>query len=186
MKIIYLIRHGRPDFPDGKPMCLGITDLPLSQTGFRQAERAAAALKEKEFRVYSSPLLRAKQTAEALGRPVVILEDLQELYAGKWDGLDFDTIRVLYPELYARRMKDRSIPLPECESDGDGLRRFSCALQKAIRNSAGDIAIVGHGGIMALFLQSVTGIWQKPGYGEIITLTYEKGKFQIVKEDEDA
>ena len=29
MKRVYLIRHGLPDFPGGKRMCIGSTDIPM-------------------------------------------------------------------------------------------------------------------------------------------------------------
>ena len=37
MKKVYLIRHGLPDFPGGKGMCIGTTDIPMGEKGFRQA-----------------------------------------------------------------------------------------------------------------------------------------------------
>ena len=177
MRTVYLIRHGKPDFPNGRRMCIGRTDLPLSQEGLQQAEYAASLLKEKSFSVFSSPLIRARQTAQAFGRPVSVVEDFQELYAGEWDGLDFDTIRARYPELYEVRREDKTIGPPGGESNEDGLRRFSDALQKCMKCTCGDLAVVGHGGIMALFLKEVTGVWEKPGYGEIVTLEYENGIF---------
>ena len=182
MRVIYLIRHGLPDFPEGKRMCLGRTDLPLSEEGFYQAEKAALALEGRKITVFCSPLIRARQTAEALRRPFIILEDLQELNAGAWDGLSFDEINVRFPELYARRGADKTIPLPGAESNEAGLQRFQNALQKAIQAAPGDLAIVGHGGIMALFLESCFGKWEKPGYGEIIPLGFENGEYQKLEE----
>ena len=87
MKRVYLIRHGLPDFPQGQRMCLGRTDLPLSATGLAQARDMAASLPPVSA-VFSSPLQRALQTARAIGSPIVV-EDLQELFAGDWDGLLF-------------------------------------------------------------------------------------------------
>ena len=182
MRTIYLIRHGLPDFPPGQRMCLGRTDLPLSQEGMKQAEEAAEKLKSQEITVFSSPLLRARQTAEALHRPIIILEDLQELSAGEWDGLTFQEIRTRYPEIYAARAADKTIPLPGAESNEDGLKRFENAMQTAMEQSQGNLAIVGHGGIMALFLKAHFRHWEKPGYGQIITLLYDNGRF-IKQED---
>ena len=34
MKKVYLIRHGLPDFPGGKGMCVGTTDIPMGEVGF--------------------------------------------------------------------------------------------------------------------------------------------------------
>ena len=186
MKTIYLIRHGMPDFPDGKRMCLGSTELPLNREGFAQAARAAELLKGRDFTLYSSPLLRAVQTARAFGRPVHILEDLQEMDAGEWDGLSFDVIRQRYPELYAARATDKTIPLPGAEDNAAGLRRFRGAVTAAAEAAPGDLAIVAHGGVMGLFLQDIAGKWEKPAYGQILYLTYENGNFKLLGGKENA
>lgn len=180
MKNVYLIRHGLPDFPDGKRMCLGRTDLPLNETGRKQAAKAAELLKAEDFTLYSSPLLRAKQTAEAFCKPFTVIEDLQELYAGEWDGLTFDQIRTRYAELYAARANDKSLPLPGAESNAVGLERFHRAMVAAAESCPGDLAVVAHGGVIGLFLQEVSGAWRKPDYCEILHLTYDNHKFQLL------
>ena len=64
MKLV-LIRHGRPD--EGHPE--RPHDPPLAADGRRQAEAVAALLRgEGVDRIVSSPLLRARQTAEPLAR----------------------------------------------------------------------------------------------------------------------
>ena len=186
MRTVYLIRHGLPDFPGGKRMCLGRTDLPLCAEGFLQAQKMAEQMKDKKFSVFSSPLLRARQTAQALNRPVTILEDLKELYAGLWEGLTFDTIRQQFPELYAARAYDKSILLPEGEPNEQGLARFRNALQEAMAQCDGDLAIVGHSGIMAVFLQAELGQWEKLQYAQVVALTYDQGRYYKKEEENNA
>ena len=178
MKHIYLIRHALPDFPGGKGMCIGTTDIPLGQTGFQQAARMAANLPAVTA-VFSSPLIRAVQTAQAIGESVTVVDDLREMHAGEWDGLTFEEIRQRYPELYAARAKDLTIPLPGSESYEDGIARFSAAMNAAAETASGDFAVVAHGGILAQFLQSISGNWYKPDYTEIVTLTYQNGIFTL-------
>ena len=178
MKKVYLIRHGLPDFPDGKGMCIGTTDIPMGQKGLAQAEQMAKILPPVTA-VFSSPLTRAVQTAQVIGMPVTILPDLREMYAGEWDGLTFEEIRQRYPELYAARAKDLTIPLPGSESYEDGIARFSAAMNAAAETASGDFAVVAHGGILAQFLQSISGNWYKPDYTEIVTLTYQNGIFTL-------
>ena len=36
MKKVYLIRHALPDFPGGKRMCIGTTDLPLGEPDYAE------------------------------------------------------------------------------------------------------------------------------------------------------
>lgn len=176
MKQIYLIRHALPDFPGGKGMCIGTTDIPLGKEGLAQAEEMAKTLPAVTA-VFSSPLSRAVQTAQAIGMPIIILDDLREMYAGQWDGLTFGEIRQRYPELYAARAKDMTLPLPGAEDPADGLSRFSAAMIDAGWTAPGDFAVVAHGGIIAEFLESVTGVWRKPDYTEVIRLFWDDGKF---------
>ena len=125
--------------------------------------------------VFSSPLTRTVQTAQAIGLPVTVLDDLREMHAGAWDGLTFDQIRVHYPEVYAARGTDPTLPIPGAEDHNEGLIRFVKAMETAARMSPGDFAVVAHGGIIAQFLQKITGTWRKPYYVEIISLIQEKG-----------
>lgn len=181
MKKVYLIRHGLPDFPGGKRMCLGRTDIPLGEEGKAQA-KAAAEILPPVTAVFSSPLSRAVQTAEAIGKPI-ILEGLQERYAGDWEGLTFEEIRYRYPELYAARKTDQFLPLPNSESEEDSIFRFCAAMEQAAQMAAGDFAVVAHGGIIALFLTAIGGRRRKPDYAEIIPLTYDHGIFTIQEDN---
>ena len=181
MKNIYLIRHALPDFPGGKRMCIGTTDIPLGGKGLLQAAEMAKKLPAITT-VFSSPLTRAVQTAEVIGLPVTILPDLREMYAGEWDGLTFEEIRQKYPELYTARGADRTIPLPGAECHEEALARFVSAMERAAALATGDFAVVAHGGIIAWFLRSVSGIWYKPNYTEIVTLTYQNGIFTLLED----
>ena len=174
MKKVYLIRHGLPDFPEGKRMCIGTTDIPMGKKGLDQAAEMAKVLPPVSA-VFSSPLTRAVQTAQAIGLPVTVLDDLREMHAGEWDGLTFDQIRVHYPEVYAARGTDPTLPIPGAEDHNEGLIRFVKAMETAARMSPGDFAVVAHGGIIAQFIQKITGTWRKPYYVEIISLIQEKG-----------
>lgn len=181
MKMVYLIRHGLPDFPGGKGMCIGTTDIPMGEEGLLQAQDMAAKLPPVTA-VFSSPLTRARQTAAAIGMPVTILPGLREMYAGEWDGLTFEEIRVRYPALYAARAKDLTLPLPGAEDRTDGGIRFRSAMETAAKSAPGNFAVVAHGGIIADFLQSITGQWCKPGYAQIIPLIWENGRFLAARE----
>ena len=185
MKKVYLIRHGLPDFPDGKKMCIGTTDIPMGEKGLAQAAGMAKHLPPVTA-VFSSPLTRAVQTAQAIGMHVTILADLREMYAGEWDGLTFEEIRERYPELYAARSYDLTLPLPGAEDHSAGLARFSRAMTEAAEAAPGDFAVVAHGGIIAQFLQAVGGVWMKPDYTQMISLIWENGHFRLQEEIIDA
>ena len=176
MKRIYLIRHGLPDFPGGRKMCIGTTDIPMGEAGLNQAAEMAEQLPAVTA-VFSSPLIRAVQTAQAIGMPVTVLDGLREMHAGAWDGLTFQEIREQYPQLYAARAQDQTLPLPGAEEPAAALARFTAAMEQAAVLSPGDFAAVAHGGIIAQFLQQISGKWYKPDYAEVITLFWKDGTF---------
>ena len=185
MKKVYLIRHGLPDFPGGKGMCIGTTDIPMGEKGLAQAADMAKQLPAVTA-VFSSPLTRAVQTARAIGMPIAILDGLREMDAGAWDGLTFEQIRERYPELYAARGTDRTIPLPGAEGHEEALARFVSAMERAAALATGDFAVVAHGGIIAWFLHMISGDWRKPDYAQIIPLTWENGYFLLQEVKTDA
>lgn len=183
MKQVYLIRHGLPDFPDGRVLCLGSTDTPLGEAGLQQAAQMAKRLPPVTA-VFSSPLSRALQTAQAIGMHVTVIPGLREMDAGEWDGLNFQQIRQRYPELYAARGRDKTLPLPGAEDHEKALVRFCDAMDTAAQAAPGDFAVVAHGGIIAQFLQKTNGIWYKPDYTQIISLRYENGIFILGNDDQ--
>lgn len=166
MRNVYLIRHGLPDFPGGRRMCLGTTDLPLSKLGSLQGTLLGIAFRDRPVTVFSSPLLRARQTAEAMGKPVTVLSSLRELHMGQWDGLTFDEIRCRFPALYAARATDKTLPFPDSEDHEAGRQRFADGIRDALSQCRGDVAIVTHSGVMELYL----GTTEKAPYGSVTHL----------------
>jgi len=93
MREIYLIRHGLPEFPDGKKVCIGHTDLHLSTIGKMQAFLAEKYFNDIDIsNVFCSRLKRAIQTAEFFNNPIII-DGLEEMNFGVWDGFSFDEIK---------------------------------------------------------------------------------------------
>lgn len=158
MRKIYLIRHGRPDVPGGRRLCLGQTDIPLGALGRMQACLLGQELDQRFSRVFSSPLSRAVQTAEGLSREITVLDGLAELSAGDWDGLDFDEIARCWPDLYAARGENPNLPIPGAEDAAAGQRRFLGAVECALNSFAGDIAITAHISVNQLLLCRALGI----------------------------
>ena len=91
MTTLLLVRHGETDWnADGRLQ--GQTDRPLSEFGRRQARALADELEGDELEaIYSSDLVRARETAEILGErlglPVVLDPELREKDWGTWEGL---------------------------------------------------------------------------------------------------
>jgi putative nucleotidyltransferase with HDIG domain len=161
--MVYLARHGEPQFPGGERRCIGRTDLPLSERGKRQASDLAVYFSDKNIKsVYHGCLLRAKETAELLSGdkyPVIQADGLEEIAMGEWEGLTFGEIREKYPEIYERRGKDiMHITPPGAEDFTKALSRFSCAVKRIINENEGNVVIVGHAGVNKALLCEILGL----------------------------
>lgn len=157
MRKIYLVRHGLPDFPGGERLYLGHTDLPISATGRMQALLAAKFFKEFDIStVFCSKLIRAVQTAKLFGNAKIV-EGLEEMNFGEWDGLSFKEISERWPDLYAAWSLDNSLQPPDAETPGNALTRFDSAFRNILERSTGDIIIVSHASIMRTFLCRIAG-----------------------------
>ncbi|WP_447599748.1 histidine phosphatase family protein [Nitrospira sp. Nam80] len=88
MPICLLIRHGETDW-NRSGRVMGDQPIPLNHAGERQARELARLLGgAKIARLYSSPVLRALQTAQVLGEAlqaaVVPAQGLSEIGVGAW------------------------------------------------------------------------------------------------------
>jgi len=196
-KKILLIRHSRPDFPDGVRLCLGIrTDIGICGEGREKARRLRDVLFNEIAEagaIYSSPLKRAVETAQELSGeevPLMIEDGLKEMDAGEWDGLDFNTIQKRYRELFEERGRDLSIVPTGGEEFPDGSERMRKTLKKiAASSGSGMIIAVSHAGINRAFLSDVTGIPYKDNmtipqeYTSVNVLLYdmENDIFECIK-----
>jgi broad specificity phosphatase PhoE len=165
--VLYLLRHGateanlaRPPWIQGRKH-----DLPLARLGIRQAEltRDFLAIRPIEH-CYSSPLLRAVQTAaivaEAHGLSPVVLESLTECDGGRWEGLDWQTIRGRDAEMYQRFLENPAEHgYPEGESLRDVYERVSPTLEELLTRHAGEaVLVVGHHGVHQAYLAGLLGL----------------------------
>ena len=112
--MLYIIRHGQTEL-NTKMLMQGRSDHPLNENGFAQAEEAAerlAAMGVKIDKVYSSPLVRAIQTAEKIARNAKLIIDdrLIEMEYGPYEGMD---LRNPAPEVMAFFEDFVNVPAPE-------------------------------------------------------------------------
>lgn len=198
---LYLIRHGQTDWNiQGKIQ--GTRDVPLNKTGRAQAARLAQAMEAKPVKhIFSSPQLRAMETARQIGRKSQIkvcpLAALSEVGFGKWEGLTWGEIMENYPREYERWSVNPVLyPPPKGESKEQIHTRIRQGLQEILEITKGreDAVAVTHGTAMAGFLACVLKgnleEFQDVVYenASITTLDYSllTGEFKLVRANECA
>ncbi len=161
MTHLYLIRHGRTAW-NHTDRLQGWADEPLDAIGQAQAGALAAALSEVAFEaLYSSPLRRARETAEVIARPHGLplrLDDrLRERNVGEWTGLTLDEARARAPELFSGDWRQPGAPGGEPQSALAA--RVAAALDDIVAaHPQGTVALVSHGGALSALLAHALGI----------------------------
>jgi broad specificity phosphatase PhoE len=139
--VIILVRHGRTIYNAGGQL-VGRLDPPLDDVGAAQAAAIGAVLKETDV-VISSPLLRARQTAEHIGAPIEVDDRWIEVDYGECDGLPLSSPRAL--DLWQRWRADPAYVPPGGESLVHMGERVAAALEELVPRAAdSDIAVVSH------------------------------------------
>ena len=159
---VFLVRHGVTAWHEENRV-LGQRDIPLSPAGVAQSEQVGATLGGvKLWEVLSSPLQRAIQTAEIIGRAagIEVARDprLIDMQAGKWTGMTYDEVAA--SEEYQKFIRQpESERIPGGESLDEVRRRAVSAVDQALRDSpSGDaLAIVTHAGIIRVLLTHYMG-----------------------------
>ncbi|MBI2359037.1 MAG: histidine phosphatase family protein [Deltaproteobacteria bacterium] len=161
---LLLLRHGATDW-NLAGRCQGATDLELNETGFRQAQQAAASLSGEPIdAVYSSDLKRAVQTARFISQPhgltVTIDASLRELDHGMLEGLTFEEIRASFPEfMRVWRSEPAEAPVPGGERLADVERRAWEGLSRIVERHGSEqtVVIVSHNFPILAVLCRITG-----------------------------
>jgi broad specificity phosphatase PhoE len=164
---MYLLRHGATENNVANPPRLQGrgSNLPLSAVGLSQAARTAGVLRDRSIAaIYSSPLLRATQTADALaaalGLGIEIVEAITEVDAGSWEGRDWEEIARSEPEAFHRFMDDPGRwPYAGGESMGEVTHRIVPAFEALwAQHSGQSIAVVAHNAVNRCYLSHVLGL----------------------------
>ncbi|MDO4544805.1 MAG: histidine phosphatase family protein [Bacillota bacterium] len=160
---IFLVRHGETRQHEEK-LFIGQYDVPLSDEGRQQMERLAQELAGENLkvdRIYSSDLMRAVESAEALSAPeLCLVPDFREIDLGDWDGQKISVIKEKYPEEYERRGKDLFVFKTgnKAENFYDMQYRAVKALRKILQEDASrDVMIVTHSGVIRALENNLKG-----------------------------
>jgi len=155
----FLIRHGQTLWNE-QGRYQGNHDISLTGLGIRQAKSAAKYLSRVNFsNIYSSPLKRAIDTANIIGKnkdlKIIVREGLKEIYFGKWEGMKFSEINNEFHDDYQKWLKD---PYNSCPTGGESFKKVQERAVTEIDNIIGEnedkssVAVITHGGIILSLL----------------------------------
>jgi probable phosphoglycerate mutase len=157
------VRHGETDWNAGKRV-QGQIDIPLSALGHAQARATGNALQGEGFAaLYSSDLIRARQTAEATAHlahlPLQLSPGLRERHYGIFEGLTYDEAAARYPEEYARHnARDPRFVPDGGESLLDLAVRIGNTCEEIARRHAGEaVVLFTHGGVLDILHRQAAG-----------------------------
>ncbi len=168
---IFIVRHGLSEGNE-KMIFQGRIDFPLAKEGRKQAEHLGRFFNQKEFvfdRIITSPLKRAKETAELIAsqidnHPDIESEDaFQEFRIGKLEGVKSADVKELFPSYYKRPPTGW---LDFAEFDGESWDELQERVDAVMHKYApedkllenGRLLIVTHGGAIRGILRNLLGV----------------------------
>lgn len=170
---LLLIRHAHIDVGDPPRLC-GTFDLPLSRRGREQLAALCGELSGAlaPVALYSSPLARAVETADAIARVCALRptidEGLREIDCGALEGRLIAQIEREDPDLWRRNLaqQEDDFRWPGGESYAEFRRRIVAALDRiAVSHPGDEVAVVTHSGVIAQVLGIIEGraaaVWEQ-------------------------
>lgn len=162
MKTIITIQHTQ-SLHHTNGMVGSWADWKLTETGVEQAKRIGKKLKaelgEKEFVLYSSDLLRAKETAEQIGKSLGLVPklrfELRERNLGKSCGQSVQWLRDNIEQV-EKSIDDRMFS--DAESRRDEWNRLKPFFDEIMANDQENIIIVSHGDLLSAFNAMFLGL----------------------------
>ncbi len=162
MKTIITIQHTQ-SVHHTNGMVGSWTDWELSELGVMQAKNIGQKLKDelagREFVMYSSDLLRAKQTAENVGSYLgvtpILRQELRERNLGKCCGKSVQWLRENI-EQQEKTIDDRLFS--DAESRRDEWNRLKPFFDEIMSNDEENIIIVSHGDLLSVFNTMFLGL----------------------------
>lgn len=162
---LFLIRHGR----QSSPLCN--VDVELSEEGVQQATLLAARLSWLiPDRIYTSGLLRARQTAGIIfgkNAEVLVREELNEISFGDLTGRPDAENKAVYKDYFAaKRRKEENLRIPGGESPEEVYVRAAGVVAEAVSSGAETVVFVTHGGVIRALVAGLLG----PGAGQMLRI----------------
>lgn len=187
--MIYIIRHGQTELNSRRAL-QGRSDHPLNENGIAQAREAAARLRDIPFSaVYTSPLIRARQTAQIIapGIEPVVDRRLIEMDYGPYEGTD---LHHLPPEVLRFFSDFARNPAPAGMEPLDAVVRRAGEFVEALCRTEENILISTHAIAMKGILEYLTpgsdgAHWSSYiGNCAVYITDYRDGRFTVPREME--
>ncbi len=144
---IILVRHGQTAW-NVSQVFRGQIDIELDETGLKQAELLGEYLSQRKLdAVFSSPLKRAVQTAEAIvrhhGLAVEIASGLNDINFGEWQGLSVQKVRTRFNKLFATWVSEpHRVSMPSGESLVDVHQRTLTVVNQMVYEYEGKVVVI--------------------------------------------
>ena len=178
MADLYLVRHGQTEL-NVQNILQGWHDSPLTARGREQAltTRTAFEVRGVTFdHVYSSPLGRARHTAELIageGCSIELVDDLREWHLGSLEGTS-------NREMPPQPLGDYPVAFGG-ESEAQLRSRMVAALSRIMdRPQHNCVLVVSHGSACREFLEYVAGGGEMPDNGAVLHFGYRDGAFSLL------
>jgi 2,3-bisphosphoglycerate-dependent phosphoglycerate mutase len=164
MTKLLLVRHGRTAW-NAEGRIQGQMDIALDAVGGQQARQVAGRVHGLHLdAIYTSPLRRARETAEAIGArlslPVTCDDRLMEYHFGVVSGLTWGEVVAQHPELVRRWADDAwAVPIEGSEGRMNFAARVKAAMDDLIaRHPDQHVAVIAHGGTFNVYLAKMLGL----------------------------
>lgn len=157
MDRLILVRHGETMW-NARKVLQGQADIALSERGHEQARGLREVVRTwAPQTAVSSDLARARDTASALGHADARLDPRwREADLGDWTGVAAEVLKRECPE-HHQRWRDGLEPPPNGETFAQLRERVAAAID-ALRDVAGSVLVVTHGGAIRAALAHLVGL----------------------------
>jgi alpha-ribazole phosphatase/probable phosphoglycerate mutase len=160
---IYLVRHGQTDW-NLEMRFQGKEKIPINETGKNQARLLSQRLSKEEFTaVYSSPLLRARETAEIIagrhGLTPHLVVGIREICFGCWEGKTYSEMNEKEQNDVDRWLLD---PENSSISGGETFKHFKERILQSYKEllsiNGRNFVLVSHAGAIKVLVADILGL----------------------------